>query len=408
MTDKNAIRFLAFSLYPLALSVFVSVSLIPIYHALTLITFFALLHRKEINLNNLPKSALALSAFVGIQILSVLINFSTMEDMGHSLGSLKYPLFGVIGLILFQNKKVQENEYLKKHARCALNVFLLTILVAFIYSVIKVYSGLDFFHTYYQAIADGKDNTRFRGFTEIMRYGYGTALALLLLLACLLNLKKIMITKTPFLILVLIAGFIGVYLSYTRGSLVGLLVGVPVVLYYFNKRITMIVTALSALLLASVIAISLMGGDEHSRFLQKSDSRSNRMRESQYLAAIYAITQKPILGFGPQQLKFHIKEIKQQHNLEFPDFESHAHNIYLQIAADSGIVGLIAFLLWLGLWTKEIFLTGNNFAKQMFLPLIMFLLVPGQFEMLFMAQTSTLIFFIYALSQLNVFKKETV
>ena len=407
MTDKYTPRLLAFSFYGLALGIFVSVSVIPIYHIFTILAFLLFLKNKKINFKTLPTSAWALIAFVLIQLISGLINFTEMQDVSRSFGTLKYPLMAVIGLLLFQKSELVENDFLKRHAKYALNLFLFSIILAFSYDVIKIYSGLDYFKKYYEELAAGTESTRFAGFSETMRYGYGTALAILVVLACLVNWTKIKFTKLWFLLLTFVIGFTGMYLSYTRGALLAILIGIPVVLYFYNRRATLAVSIISFIILSSLVIIALMGGSNSSRFFMKADSKSNQVRIAQYWAAAYEIKEKPILGYGPQQFKHHSKEMKIKHNLGFEDFDSHAHNIFLQIGADSGILGLAAFLIWLGLWLKETLTLGNNFSKQVFLPTILFLLVAGQFEMLFMAQTSTLIYFIYALSGLNIFKKET-
>lgn len=408
MTDKYSTRFLAYSFYPLALCLFISVSLIPIYHVLTVLAFVLLFKNKEINFKSLTSSAWALIAFVAVQFLSALVNINEMQDVGRSFGTLKYPLFGIMGLLMFQKQDLQQSDFLKKHARLAFNLFIITMWVAFIFSAVKVYSGLSFFNAYYNAVAEGKENTRFSGFTDIMRYGYGSGIAFLVIVACFLNVRKYRITQRSYIISAIIVAFAAIFFSYTRGAMLAILISTPVIFYFFNKRLSIILSGLSILIIGSMAAVSFMGGSESSRFLQNSNSSGNKMRTSQYYAAFYAFQEKPVLGFGPQQLKFHVKEIKEKHDLPYPNFESHAHNIYLQIAADSGIIGLISFLIFLGLWAKEVLFSMSTFGKQMFLPVILFLLIAGQFEMLFMAQTSTLIFFIYALSQLNVFKKETV
>lgn len=404
MTNKYSTRLLAYSFYPLALCLFISVSLIPIYHLLTVLAFVILYKNKEISFKALTPSAWALIAFVGVQLTSALINFSSMQDVGRSLGTLKYPLFGIMSLLIFQNQDLQQSDFFKRHAKYAFNIFILTMWIAFIFSAVKVHSGLDYFKAHYIAVAEGKENTRFSGFTDIMRYGYGSGLVFLTLVACYLNTKRHEVTKKSYLTLAVIVTFAAVYFSYTRGALLAILLGIPVIFYFFNKRLTLILGVISMVIIGSMAAVFLMGGNNSSRFLQGSDSSGNKMRTSQYYAALYAFQEKPIIGFGPQQFKFHAKEIKEKHDLLYPDFESHAHNIYLQIAADTGIIGIITFLIFLGLWTKEILVSTNTFGKQMFLPVVLFLLIAGQFEMLFMAQTSTLIFFIYALSQLNVFK----
>jgi len=255
-------------------------------------------------------------------------------------------------------------------------------------------------------LVDGKPNTRLGGLTDIMRYGYGSALALLVLLTTVLNLKKFSRLNKTYLILTLIIGFAGLFMSYTRGAMLGFLICVPVVFFYFNKRITAALTLISLTLIGLMIIVSLMGGSEHSRFLMNSTSASNNIRMSQYLSGIHAIQERPFFGFGPQQLKFHIAEIKQKYNLDFKDYIEHSHNVYIEIAANSGFIGLFAFLFWLGLWSKELFFNSNALGKQMFSPVILFLLVAGQFEMLLMAQTSTLIYFLYAISSHKIFQKE--
>lgn len=406
MTDKYASRFTAFSFYALSLAIFVSVSLLSVYQLLTLITFIVLITFKKINLKNVPLSAWVLLAFIGTQLLSAAVNFSELQDKLRSIGGIKYPLIGILGLLIFQNKELQTDEFLKKHSKIAFNIFLATILFAFIYGLTKVYSNLDLLTSHREAMVEGQANTRLGGFTDIMRYGYGTAMVLLVLLTALLNSKKLPMLNRKYLLFTIAIGFAGVFLSYTRGAMLGLLLGIPVVFYYFNKRLTAILAITSVGLISLMVIVALMGGSSSSRFLMNSSSNSNKMRMSQYLSAMHAFLERPILGLGPQQLKYHVSEIKEKHNLEYKDYSEHAHNVFLEIAANTGILGLIAFLTWIGLWIKELFTTRNQFAKQMFFPVILFLLVAGQFEMLLMAQTSTLIYFLYAISSHKIFQKE--
>lgn len=406
MSDKYASRFVAFSFYALALAIFISVSLISIYHLLTLITFIILFTRKEINLKSAPLSVWALLVFIGTQLLSAAINFSELQDKSRSIGAIKYPLVGILALFIFRNTKIQTDEFLKKHSKIAFNIFLITIIVAFFYGLTKIYTSLDLFASHREAMVEGKPNTRLGGFTDIMRYGYGTALVLLALLTTALNLKKLPMLNKKYLFFTIIIGFAGLFFSYTRGAMLGLLVGIPVVFYYFNKRLTVMLAIASVAIISLMIIVSLTGGSNSSRFLMKSNSDSNKMRMSQYLSAMHAIQDRPIFGLGPQQLKFHVAEIKEKHDLDFKDYSEHAHNVFLEIAANSGIVGLLAFLTWIALWIKELYLHSNPFAKQMFFPVILFVLIAGQFEMILMAQSSALFYFLYAISHLNIFKKE--
>lgn len=406
MIDKYVFRFTAFSFYALAFAIFISVSLLTVYHLLTVIVFIILFIRKKTNIKNLPQSAWALLAFICTQLLSAAVNFAELEEKSRSIGSIKYPLMGILGLLIFSHQKLQNDEFIKKHSKIAFNIFLATIIIAFVYGIAKVYSNLEYFKNDLEGLVEGKPNTRLGGLTDIMRYGYGTSLSLLVLLATALNAKQFPKVNKPYLFITLAIGFTGLFMSYTRGAMLGLLVGVPAVFYYFNKRLTALITLASAGVIGLMVIVSLMGGSEKSRFFLSLNSDSNNIRMSQYLSAIHAVQERPVFGFGPQQLKFHVKEIKEKYNLNFKDYIEHSHNVYLEIAANTGLIGLFAFLIWLGLWTKEIFLNGTNFAKQVFFPVILFLLVAGQFEMLLMAQTSTLIYFLYAISSLKIFQKE--
>ncbi len=397
MTDKYAIRFTAISFYALAMAIFASVSFISIYQLLILIVFVLFFIRKEIDFKNLPASTLALLSFIGVQLLSATVNFVELEEKFRSIGIIKYPLSGILALIVFRHQKLQNNEFLKKHSRIAFNIFLATIVIAFIYGFTRVNIAPNLLNS---------NDFRLGGFTDVMRYGYGSAMVLLALLTICLNSKKLPTLNKVYLYLVFVIGFIGLYMSYTRGAMLGFLIGLPVVFFFFNKRIAIIIALVSAAFISLMVIVALMGGSARSRFLLGSNSASNSERMSQYLSAIHAFKERPILGFGPQQLKFHVKEIKEKYNLENKHYIEHSHNVYLEMAANMGIVGLLAFLAWLGLWCKELLLHSNKLAKQLFLPIILFMLVAGQFEMLFMAQTSTLIYFLYAISYLDLFKKE--
>ncbi len=397
MTDKYAIRFTAISFYALAMAIFASVSFISIYQLLILIAFVLFFIRKEIDFKNLPASTLALLSFIGVQLLSATVNFAELEEKFRSIGIIKYPLSGILALILFRNQKLQNDEFLKKHSRIAFNIFLATIVIAFVYGFTRVNIAPNLLN---------RNDFRLGGFTDVMRYGYGSAMVLLALLTFCLNSKKLPTLNKVYLYLVFAIGFIGLYMSYTRGAMLGFLIGLPVVFFFFNKRIAIMIAVVSAAFISLMVIVSLMGGSSRSRFLLGSNSASNSERMSQYLSAIHAFKERPILGFGPQQLKFHVKEIKEKYNLENKHYIEHSHNVYLEVAANMGIVGLLAFLAWLALWCKELLLHSNKLAKQLFLPIILFMLVAGQFEMLFMAQTSTLIYFLYAISHLDLFKKE--
>jgi O-antigen ligase len=83
-------------------------------------------------------------------------------------------------------------------------------------------------------------------------------------------------------------------------------------------------------------------------------------RATENLAAYHAFADHPLLGVGPgQYFRQYSQKYANQLNLRFLDTNRRAHNLYLEIAADTGVVGLAAFLAivivtMLGLWRMNV------------------------------------------------------
>lgn len=413
-SEKIARAFIVISFYALSLALFVSVSLISIYHVFTLMAFLLLLigsiknefftFQKLFNqaLKSLPKSSFFLMAFIFWQIISGLLQFSDLKDPSRSLGSVKYPLIGLFSLFVYT--QIAEN---KKHLKIALYLFCMSLIAAFLYGYKAVYfpNGFSFFEQTFAVSADGSLKNRLSGFTDIMRYGYGSALVLLLFIAMLIQTKKYKFINPYFLGITSLFVFLGLYLSYTRGAMLGFLLSLPVILFFYSRRLTYIVSTISLGIVAIMVIVSLQGGSESSRFLMNANNASNNIRKSQYISALYAFKENPWLGLGPLQFKHHVKSIKEKYNLEHKDYADHSHNVFLEIAASGGIIAVFSFIGWLLCWAYELW-KKNTLARQLFLPVISYIFIAGQFEMLMMAQTSTLIYFLYAISQQRVFNHD--
>ena len=101
---------------------------------------------------------------------------------------------------------------------------------------------------------------------------------------------------------------------------------------------------------------------------------------------------------GHYQLGQHLPEIKERHGIAHVHGEaSHAHNIFLQTGADFGLIGLLVLVAWMGLWIRELLAVGG-LPMQLGLPFIAAMVVGGQFEYIFDANNSVLIFTVYAIS----------
>ncbi|WP_374001691.1 O-antigen ligase family protein [Bdellovibrio bacteriovorus] len=387
-------RLLIGALYAFSLSVFVSVSLVAAFQILLVIAFLLAAFSGGLSLK-LPKSGWFLLAFVFAQILSGILNFPELQEKSHALGLIKYPLVGLIGVILFRN--LQSTTVLKDSIRPIFYLFLLSIVVACIHGVIKVYLGYDVFK-----LRSGDFGTRVGGFTDVMRYGYGSAIVLLILTGLSFNLKRFPSLNRNFIYFAILFGGVGLVLSYTRGALLGLLMGVPIIVFYYRRIFGYWIAGLSAAVIGALVVVALLGGSQASRFFMSATSSSNTIRLSQYQSAWKAFLENPVVGLGPQQLKYHVQDLKERYDLPHKEYvNEHSHNVFLETLANTGILGFIAFMLWITSWAIEIF-KSSNLHKQIFLPVVVFIFVAGQFEMLFMAQTSTLIYFLYSLSFVEI------
>src|SRR5690606_23843929 len=113
------------------------------------------------------------------------------------------------------------------------------------------------------------NNGRTTGLTDTMRYGYGTAMVIVVLFSSLLHYKEIKLSLNPYVILVtFLFGFLGMYFTYTRGALLGFLCGIPFAICFFNRKMGYILGSLTVGLIGVLIGFYLLGsGDYNSRFL---------------------------------------------------------------------------------------------------------------------------------------------
>lgn len=154
----------------------------------------------------------------------------------------------------------------------------------------------------------------------------------------------------------------GVMLTYSRGAflvLVGLIILVTGLGYLRWRQL--IVGTVGILLLTAVVAPGYFDRmDTIRRVTQvKSDTddwqsgdHAVRGRLTEMLAAIHVFIDHPILGVGPgQYTPFYSLEYMNLPGVAFKqlDVERRAHTLYMELAAETGLVGLTAFLAIAGL-----------------------------------------------------------
>jgi O-antigen ligase len=371
------------ALFFLAAGVFTSVTILSAYQVLFSIglAYFTWSAFKDKNIK-LPNSAYWLLAFAFIALISTALNYELIPRPSKNFGRLKYFLYGALGIYVFRYWLPEASDKVKK---ILANTFFLSMMVAASYA-------------FYQFLFSGE--ARASGLTETMRYGYGSGMILLTLLSALLHRSRMGTWFNPLLGLVaFIFGFMGMYLTYTRGALLGFLCGLPFVLYFFNRKLGLWLGGLAFVGVLSLGGLYLFGsGNYESRFLQNKNNASDIIRRSQWQAAIIATKERPILGWGLSNFSSQLKRIKHQYDLDAKDYDdAHSHNLFLEIASGTGLVGLFFFLGWLISWARESFIS-TPLIRALIVPLGVAFVVSSQFEVTFDANNASMIFFLYALS----------
>jgi O-antigen ligase len=190
--------------------------------------------------------------------------------------------------------------------------------------------------------------------------------------------------------------------TYTRGGLLGFLCGIPVALYFYKPKWGFAMGGIAVLLLGALGSYyffgSIASSKQGSRFLINKHNTSDQKRRAQWQAAVIAIKEKPILGYGFANFHSQVKRIKIENQLEVQKYnDAHAHNIFLEIAAGTGLVGLIVFLGWIVTWAWECFRAGG-LTRAIIVPFGVVWVISSQFEVTLDANNASMIFFVYALS----------
>ena len=171
-----------------------------------------------------------------------------------------------------------------------------------------------------------------------------------------------------FALLALAAILCGIMLSYSRGAMVGLcaLLAALVALRYLRLRYVVLVIVAAGIILAItdpmlVRRVQTIG----------SESRNPRVvdvsileRRTYSIGALHVFLDHPLLGVGFGQSPKYIPRYGRMYGYMLPPPNAAAHNMYLQILAETGLVGLAAFLLMIWAVVRPMFALRKYWAQS--------------------------------------------
>lgn len=335
----------------------------------------------------LPASAWWLLAFAGVGLLSLIWSWPDVVNHAKNVGRLKYYLFGALGIFpVGVWLKTVSDRTLRRLGRS----------LAAAMAVSGLWNAL-------QVWVLGAE--RARPLTETMRYSYGTTLVCVILLGLILHRDRVQSWfSVNWGILAAATGLLGMYATNSRGAQGALMIALPFVLGLRNRRWGIV----SGIVMASVLSFfvynyftktdSTMATSEN-RLMDGKNNKSDTMRRSQWQAALIAIKERPVLGWGMSNFHSQLKRIKEQYDLPHKEYnDAHAHNVLLEIGAGTGLVGLAVFVAFFLTWAWEMWQAGG-LRRAIFIPFLVAIAFESQFEVILDANNATMIFFIYAVSQ---------
>jgi len=174
---------------------------------------------------------------------------------------------------------------------------------------------------------------------------------LVLMSACLLLFWRTSTRLRLFLGILLLLLFLGSLLSLSRTYLVSLCMTLPFLFFKKNLKAAVVGTSLIALIIAASIAGLPPVKDRISSIVDLKHNVSNLERLYLWRVARDMIEANPVAGIGYRQWGEKISgySVKYASEWKFSDAAfHHAHNVYLHVAAETGLVGLSLFLaFWL-------------------------------------------------------------
>lgn len=133
-------------------------------------------------------------------------------------------------------------------------------------------------------------------------------------------------------------GFVGLILSFSRGAILGVYIGIFFILTYLKKRkLRLVYIFITVILLVGYSSLTLFLPAKYSTHF-KGEDKSALGRKAFVIMGLRMFSDKPITGFGLDG--FHDNVIKYGSSKMVE-----AHNTYIQILVDQGVLSFILFLL---------------------------------------------------------------
>lgn len=385
------------ALMVLSLFLFTFFAICPAFHILISISGVYFTYHSIKNKTFLQTSwEKALAILIAIMILSILINYPIVKHPFKNLFKIKYFLITLISIPAL--KETFKNYIDDRKLKILVTSFIGSVTFASTIGLLSYITQYDI--THFKAA----NITRSSGmYGMVMSYAYGLSMILPVMIAGLINYKKISkFINLKFLIFAIVVNVVGLYFSYTRGALLGFIIALPFCFMFTHKKIFAGLMIASIALTAVATYITLFNVD--TKFYRLNAKRSNSVRQGLYKVTMSMVKEHPVLGVGFRNYESQVKSYRTKYKLNDSTFTGHAHNNFMEFLGGTGILGLIVYIALLFLWLKELF-KNRIWPGRLVLPFAISFLVSGMFQSTIIDGENTfLIMAIMALCQVTYFK----
>lgn len=372
------------SLVILSIGLLTSISILSLFHILIAVPAFYFLSKT--NFKKFKPSTWALIAMFFIIILSVLVNHDVSPKGYGPITKSKYFMFGFVAIapLSFYFK----NYWNERKLKLLINLFIISSTLASLLGLITYFTGFN--------ILSFKMTHDYRNtglFGMVMNYAHNLSYFLIILSGMLIYQKQVVkfISKKILYIAAAIS-FLGFFTSFTRGAWIGFLIGLP--FYFFKENKKKFLIAIIAICSIGVLAYFSAG-----TAMYRKDGDQSRI--GQWMGAWESFKEHPVLGVGYLNYEQICSIVKFKYNLPAPEFRGHAHNNFFEILADTGTLGIISFLLWLGFWLWEMYKREDLIAKIAFPFIVTFIFGGLTQSTISLGINLFYIMAVYAISQIN-------
>ena len=237
----------------------------------------------------------------------------------------------------------------KKHIGIFLSVFLVTSAAILVDGWVQFYvTGNDIFsgHT----IIDGRMTAAFRHPNQLG--GYLLFLIPLLFSLLLLTEKAIRRWRSVLFLLLGMAVW-SLFLTFSRGAWIGCVTGICCFLFLVNKKYFFVVMVIGVMAGGVIYGLSANQTKQQARMDAGALEGAIEWRLGLWEDTLKMIADRPLFGHGLNTYMRVFQEYRRKLNGQFEYGPTYAHNCFLQITAETGLLGLLAFLWILGRLFKE-------------------------------------------------------